>query len=80
MLRYRNSLEQALSFDPVSSWASRRYILRFMEPKDSFPFKDLLCLRHQLPDDEDRDDPWNVGLLAIQSPDAAAIPRIFYWI
>jgi hypothetical protein len=80
MLRYHTSVEQALSSDPVSSWASRRNILRFMEPKDSFPFKDLLCPRHQLPDDEDRDGPWNVGLQDIQPPDAAASPRIFYWI
>ena len=80
MIRYHNSMEQALSFDPVSSWASRRNILRFMEPKDSFPFKDLLCPRHQLPNDEDRDGPWNVGLRAIKPPDVAASPRIFYWI
>ena len=49
MQRHHNSVEQALSSDPLSSWASRRNILRFMEPKDSFPLKDLLCPRHQLP-------------------------------
>jgi hypothetical protein len=32
-----------------------------------------------LHDDEDRNGPQNVGLLAIQPPDAAASPRIFYW-
>jgi hypothetical protein len=80
MLRYHNYVEQALSFDPVSFWASPRNVLRFMEPKDSLPFKDLLCPRHQLPDDEEREGPWNVGLHAIQPPDVAASPRIFYWI
>jgi hypothetical protein len=82
MLRYHNSVEQALSFDPFSFWASRRNtsILRFMEPKSSFPFKDLLCPRHQLSDDENREGPWNVCLHVIQTPDAAASPRIFYWI
>lgn len=33
-----------------------------------------------LPDDRDRDGPRNVALLAMQPPDAAASPRIFYWI
>jgi hypothetical protein len=33
---------------------------------------------NQFPDDEDRDGPHNVGLLAIQPPDTAASPRIFY--
>lgn len=32
------------------------------------------------PDDEDRDAPWNFGLLAIQKPDASASPRIFCYI
>jgi len=26
------------------------------------------------------DGPWNIGLLAIQPPDMAASPKIFYWI
>jgi hypothetical protein len=30
--------------------------------------------------DEDRDGSWNTGLLAIQPPDMAVTPRIFYWI
>ena len=30
------------------------------------------------PDCKERDGPSNVGLLAIQPPDAAASPRIFY--
>jgi len=34
----------------------------------------------QFHDDEDRNGPQNIGLLAIQSPDVAASPRIFYWI
>jgi len=33
----------------------------------------------QFPDDEDRNGPQNVGLLAIQRRDVAASPRIFYW-
>lgn len=33
----------------------------------------------QFPDDEDKDGPRNIGLLAIQPPDATASPRIFYW-
>ena len=33
----------------------------------------------QFPDDEDRNGPQNVGLLAIQPSDVAASPRIFYW-
>jgi hypothetical protein len=32
----------------------------------------------QFPDDEDRDGPRNVGLLATQTPDADASPGIFY--
>jgi len=32
------------------------------------------------PDDESRDGPRNVRLLAIHPPDAAASPKIFYWI
>ena len=34
----------------------------------------------ELPDDEDIDGPRNFGLVAIQPPDAAASPRIFYCI
>ena len=30
----------------------------------------------QCPDDQDRDDPWNVGLLTTQAPEAAASLRI----
>jgi len=33
----------------------------------------------QFPDDEDRYDPQNIGLLAIQPPDVATSPRIFFW-
>ena len=33
---------------------------------------------NQLPDDEDRDGLRNVGLLAIQTNDVAASPKIFY--
>jgi hypothetical protein len=33
----------------------------------------------QFPGDEDRNGPQNIGLLAIQPPDMAASPRIFYW-
>jgi len=33
----------------------------------------------QFPGDEDRYGPQNVGLLAIQPPDVAVSPRIFYW-
>jgi hypothetical protein len=29
-------------------------------------------------DDKDRDGPFKVGLLAVQPPDMAASPRIFY--
>jgi hypothetical protein len=32
--------------------------------------------RSQFPDDEDRNGPQNVGLLAIQPPDVAVSPRI----
>ena len=34
----------------------------------------------QLPDDKDRDGPWNGGLFIIQPPDSAASLRTFYWI
>ena len=46
-----------------------RYIMKWMDFRGS-----------QFPDDEDRDGPWNVGLLTTQPPDAAASLRIFYWI
>ena len=40
----------------------------------------LKLLPLQFPADEDRDGRRNVGLLAIQPLDAAASPRIFYWV
>ena len=46
-----------ISVNPVTSSAGRRNILRVMEPKDSFPFKDHLCPGQQFPDDEDRCSP-----------------------
>ena len=37
-------------------------------------------LHSQFPDDDDdRDGPQNIGLLAIQPPDVAASPRLSYW-
>jgi hypothetical protein len=33
-----------------------------------------------VPDDENKDGSRNVGLLAVQPPDAAASPIKFYWI
>jgi hypothetical protein len=41
-------------------------------------YSDIL-IKYSFPDDQDRDGPLNVGLLAIQPPDAAAFPRIFFF-
>jgi hypothetical protein len=60
------------SMFPHFEWASgyvKSYCTQCNIPED----------QNQFPD-EDRDGPWNVGLLTTQPPDAVAILRIFDWI
>jgi hypothetical protein len=82
MLPKENSRNKKFDFEHESS-PDFFYKFHFVPPRKRNILKQYSRtsrkLRH-FPDGEETGGPWNVALVAIQPPNAAASPKMFYWI